>query len=52
MFRPLLDHLQALWGKKIQELSIFQCIVGSPNAYRLWYMNVKYMLPVAGTSEY
>ena len=29
MFRLLLGHLQALKRKQIQELSIFQCIVGS-----------------------
>ena len=28
MFRPLLGHLQAVL-ENIQELSIFQCIVGS-----------------------
>ena len=29
MFRPLLGNLQALREKQIQELSIFQCTVGS-----------------------
>ena len=30
-------------GKQIQELTIFQCIVASHNAYRLCYLNVKYI---------
>jgi len=39
MFRPLLDHLQALWENR----SKISMHCGIPNAYRLCYMIVKYI---------
>ena len=42
MFRPSLGHLQALW--EIDPIAIYISMhCGIPNAYRLYYRNVKYM---------
>jgi len=42
MFRRLLDHLHALWETDSRAIYIaMHC--GIPNAYKLCYMNVKYV---------
>jgi len=42
MFRPLLGHPQVLWENRSKSYPYFNAF-GIPNAYRLYYRNVKYI---------